>query len=142
MADEGNTVALEVATPHGKALSTEADMVQVPSSAGEFGVLPNHLPILAVLKPGVMKFERDGKTQRAAISSGFVEADATRVRIVTEAFVAPEDVDATEARSDLEAAEARLKEVDGALHDPEQVRAQRQLDWALARVELAASSAN
>lgn len=141
MADAGK-VTLEVATPMGKALTTEAEMVQVPSSAGEFGVLPNHLPILAVLKPGVMKFEHDGKTHRAAISSGFVEADATRVRVVTESYLAPEDVDGAEARSDLEAAEARLKEVSGALHDPEQVRAQRQFDWALARVELAATSAN
>ena len=72
MAGDSSTVSLEVATPTGKALSVEADDVQVPSSAGEFGVLPGHLPILAVLKPGVMKYKADGQTYRAAISSGFM----------------------------------------------------------------------
>ena len=137
-----DSVELEVATPAGKALSVDAASVQIPSSSGEFGVLPGHLPILAVLKPGVMKFEADGKTQRAAISTGFVEADATHVRIVTDAYLAPDDVELDDARADVEKAEARLKEVSGAAGDPEQLRAQRALDWARAQVELAAASAN
>ena len=109
---------------------------------GEFGVLPGHLPILAVLKPGVMKYEIEGRTERAAIGSGFVEADATHIRIVTETFMAPADVDAAEAQADLEAAETRVKEVGGGADDPEHSHARRQVDWALARVELAASTAN
>ena len=35
--------------------------VDVPSFSGSFGILPEHVPLLAVLKPGVMSVtEKDG----------------------------------------------------------------------------------
>ena len=36
---------LDVVTPAGSVLSVEVDSVQAPSVEGEFGVLPNHLPL-------------------------------------------------------------------------------------------------
>ncbi|MBW2375487.1 MAG: ATP synthase F1 subunit epsilon, partial [Deltaproteobacteria bacterium] len=44
---------LDVVTPSGSVLSAQVDSVQAPSVEGEFGVLPNHLPLLAALKCGL-----------------------------------------------------------------------------------------
>lgn len=47
--------------------------VDVPSLNGSFGILPNHVPILAVLKPGVITVhEDDGSLKKVLVSSGTV----------------------------------------------------------------------
>ena len=47
--------------------------VDVPSFSGSFGILPAHVPTLAVLKPGVVTvYEADGNTKKFFVSSGTV----------------------------------------------------------------------
>lgn len=47
--------------------------VDVPSFSGSFGILPNHVPTLAVLKPGVVSvYEADGSKKDIFVSSGTV----------------------------------------------------------------------
>lgn len=47
--------------------------VDVPSFSGSFGILPKHVPTLAVLKPGVVTvYEEDGTTKKIFVSSGTV----------------------------------------------------------------------
>ena len=137
MAIEATSLALNVATPDGMMLSLEVDSVQVPVMTGEIGVLPGHVPILAALKPGVLKYRvKGGQSALAAIGAGFVEADAQRVRVITEFFAKPEDIETAEAQADAEKATQKLKASTAPLGEPEQVEAQKDLDWALARLEV------
>ena len=47
--------------------------VDVPSFSGSFGILPAHVPTLAVLKPGVVTvYENDGAAKKFFVSSGTV----------------------------------------------------------------------
>ena len=47
--------------------------VDVPSFSGSFGILPKHVPTLAVLKPGVVTvYEEDGSVKKVFVSSGTV----------------------------------------------------------------------
>jgi F-type H+-transporting ATPase subunit delta len=47
--------------------------VDVPSFSGAFGILPNHVPTLAVLKPGIVTvYEQDGSSKKFFVSSGSV----------------------------------------------------------------------
>jgi F-type H+-transporting ATPase subunit epsilon len=106
---------------------------------GEFGVLPNHVELLAALRPGVVRYRKDGQTLIAAIGAGYSEADASHVRVITEFFARPQDVSVDKAKADQAKAEARLKGL--VLGEQEQVEAQNDLDWALARIEIAQSGA-
>jgi len=142
VAIEATSLALSVATPLGMLLEIEADSVQLPVLNGEIGVLPGHVPLLGALKPGVMRYKRGGQTFLAAIGSGFVEADASKVRVISEFFARPEDIDQAEARSDLEEANQKLKAFTGQLGEPEQVEAQKDLDWAQARLEVLGAGLN
>ncbi len=137
MAIDATSLALNVATPDGMALDLEVESVQLPVVTGEIGVLPGHVPLLGALKPGVLKYRAGGKNVVAAIGSGFVEADAKRVRVITEFFAKPEDIEASEAQSDADKATQKLKGLSVPLGEPEQVEAQKDLDWALARLEVA-----
>jgi F-type H+-transporting ATPase subunit epsilon len=132
-------LGLQIATPLGMQLDTEVESVQVPSVAGEFGVLPGHVPLLAALKPGVLKYRKQGQMSSVAVGAGYVEAGAASVRLISEFYARPEDVDVEQAKQDLAKAEQRLKAFTGMFGDPEHGEAQRELDWALARIALVAS---
>ena len=141
MAIEATSLTLNVATPMGMELALEVESVQLPVSTGEIGVLPGHVPLLGALKPGVLRYRIKGQNVVAAIGAGFVEASASSVRVLAEFYARPEDVVVSEARSDLETAAQKLKTLTVPLGEPEQTEAQKELDWALARLEIAGGSA-
>ena len=99
------TLKLEVATPDGLALTTDAEMVTAPSVSGEFGVLPGHLPLLAATRAGLLRYRIGGKDEIAAVGPGFVEALPDKVLLLTDAFLKPSAIDRAKAESDLANAE-------------------------------------
>ena len=127
-------LTLEVATPLGLKLSTEAEAVEVPSVSGEFGVLPGHVPVLTSLRCGVLRYEVGGKEQVAAVGPGFAEADATRVRLLTDLFALPEQIDEAATKKELDEATKELAGF-GQLHEGREYdELQRSVDWAQARL--------
>ncbi len=127
-------LTLEVATPTGLKLRTEAESVAAPSVNGEFSVLPGHLPLLAALQCGLLKYVVGGKSMVAAVGPGFVEAEPDRVEVLTELFERPEDIDAEDTRKELREAEGALAKF-GEVHEgAEYAELQRDIDWALAKL--------
>jgi F-type H+-transporting ATPase subunit epsilon len=133
------TLKLEVATPDGLALTTEAEMVTAPSVSGEFGVLPGHLPLLAATRAGLLKYRIGGKDEIAAIGPGFVEALPDKVLLLTDAFLKPSAIDRAKAESDLANAEKALADLKGPHQGGEYEELARALDWARARVDASKS---
>ena len=101
MTSASDVLALEVATPKGLALAVDVSSVRAPSVEGEFGVLPGHLPLLASLRSGLLTYVADGHEKVVAVGPGFVETETDRVRILTDACVAPEDVDLDGVKAEL-----------------------------------------
>jgi F-type H+-transporting ATPase subunit epsilon len=133
-------LSLEVATPDGLALKTEAEMVTAPSVEGEFGVLPGHLPLLAATRAGLLKYRVSGRDEIAAIGPGFVEARPDKVLVLTDAFMTPASIDKPAAEKDLAEAERAIAALKGAIDAPEHQEAQRSLEWARARVDASRAS--
>jgi F-type H+-transporting ATPase subunit epsilon len=136
------SLALEVATPLGMALLVQTDSVQVPSVAGELGVLPGHVPLLAALKPGILSYRDGGQMIKAAVGGGYVEVTAARVQLIAEFFLKKDQIDLEAAQRDLAEAETRLKQTTAKIDDVEYQEAQREYDGAQARIALAGSSTN
>lgn len=129
-------LTLEVATPKGLVLRTQADSVQAPSTLGEFGVLPGHIPVLAALRSGVLRWKRgDGSYQLAAIGPGFVEAEPSSVQVLTDLFARPAEIDADAVRKEREEAEKALKGYEGNAQDAKYGELQREVEWAQARLD-------
>merc|ERR1719408_321774 len=84
--------------------------IDVPSFSGAFGILPNHVPTLAVLKPGVVTvYEDDGATKKFFVSSGSITInDDSSVQILAEEAHAVEDLDAAAAKAALAEAQAAV----------------------------------
>ena len=84
--------------------------VDVPSFSGAFGILPNHVPTLAVLKPGVVTvYEEDGATNKFFVSSGSVSINEdASVQILAEEVHKVDDIDAAAAKDLVAKATAKV----------------------------------
>lgn len=134
-------LTLEVATPTGLALRTEAESVQAPSVKGEFGILPNHLPLLAALRPGLLKYKIGHDVHVAAIGPGFAQAEPDRVLLLTDLFALPKEIDKDEVEKELSDAVTALKAFGKNHEGAEYDELQRDIDWAQARLDAVAASA-
>lgn len=104
-------VIFEVVTPERKILKEEVAGVIVPGSEGYLGVLPRHTPLLTTLKPGVVRYRTaGGKTERLAVSGGFMEAGPDRAVILADTAELASEIDVARAQRARERAEGRLRE--------------------------------
>jgi F-type H+-transporting ATPase subunit delta len=74
--------------------------IDVPSFSGSFGILPNHVPLIAVLKPGVLTvYEQEGTNKRYFVSSGSVTVNEdSSVQILAEEACPVDQLDAQAVR--------------------------------------------
>src|SRR5262249_46887799 len=121
------------ATPSGLALKTEVEWVQAPSIEGEFGVEPGHIPLLAVLKSGTLRYRAQGTTQIAAVGPGFVQAGPDKVLLLTDKFCAFAELQVQTVKKELEEAELQLRKYHGPMDDPRYAELRRGTEWARAR---------
>ncbi|XP_066255313.1 ATP synthase subunit delta, mitochondrial [Euwallacea similis] len=84
--------------------------VDVPSFSGSFGILPKHVPTLAVLKPGVVSvYENEGNVKKIFVSSGTITInDDSSVQILAEEAHPIENIDASAARDLLSKAQSQF----------------------------------
>lgn len=114
-------VSFRLVMPERELLATEADMVVVPGSEGDFGVLAGHAPLISTIRPGVLEVYQGNKVeQRFMIAGGIAEVtperctvladEATPFEQVTAEQLADREVraqqDLTDAETDAEKASA------------------------------------
>lgn len=78
------TFLLEILTPDRQVFKGAVRYLEAPSYSGNFGVLKNHAPLLALLKKGKVKYEYGKEKREIAIEDGFIEVLADKVRILVE----------------------------------------------------------
>jgi F-type H+-transporting ATPase subunit epsilon len=104
------TLRLEIVTPEETAYSDDVEMVTLPGIAGQFGVYPQHMPLMTQMVPGEIIVQKGGKDTFIAAGGGVIEVTATRVSILTDLAVAADRIDEAKAEEARKRAEARLRE--------------------------------
>lgn len=103
-----NKIHFEIVSPSGVSRSADVDMVVLPTTTGEIGVLPHHEPIMTMLEPGEMVVMAEGKTEYCAIGEGFAQITPGRLSILTELVVKVGDIDEDSVAKAIERAQAVL----------------------------------
>ena len=124
---------LKVVTPTGGFYDGEVSMVELTTTEGEIGIYPNHIPLTAVVAPGVLKIHEDGGEKEAALMSGFITILPEQVTVMAEVVEWPDEIDANRAEEARIRAERRLKEESGEI---DTMRAELALRRALVRLSL------
>lgn len=88
----------------------DADMVVLPGAAGEMGILPNHSPLLTVLKFGVVRVREKGQDLFFAVAGGFAEVQPDQVTVLADAAENVQEIDEQRADAARRRAEQILKE--------------------------------
>jgi F-type H+-transporting ATPase subunit epsilon len=136
MARDTETLALEIVTPTGVALRADVTEVTTPGAGGEFGILPGHLPTLAALRTGLVRYFEGGAEHVVAVSHGFCEATLEKVIVLTEAFKRESDVDVVGVRSRLREVDEELEAWDGEITDPRRKELIEEEQWLATQLEL------
>lgn len=82
-------------SPARELMSADVDMVVVPGTEGDFGVLAQHAPVIATLRPGFVMVHNEGAApQKIFVYKGFAEVTPTSLSVLTEEAVPAEDLKA------------------------------------------------
>ena len=122
---------VELVTAEGRVLSQEADFVLAPGLAGEFGVLPRHIPMLTPLRTGEVMVRNNGHEEYLFVAGGFIEVLPDKVTILADAAERAEDIDHARAE------EARKRAQDLLTQDAGNAEAAAALERAIFRVRVA-----
>lgn len=131
-----DNIFLEIVTPTGVPLRERVNELTAPSVAGEFGVLPGHLPLLAALRTGLVTYKQDGKENKFAVHHGFVEVVNDTALLLTEKFAKREDVDVVRVRKRLKEVDDELDHWTGELTDPRRAELIEEEQWLATQLEL------
>jgi F-type H+-transporting ATPase subunit epsilon len=112
------TFSFELVSPTRLVFSGEVDQVDVPGADGDFGVLANHAPVIAALRPGILTIREGGNAKRLYVRDGFAEVNPASLTVIAEFAVPFEELDAGDLQNEIAAAEGHLNEAkDGPARD-------------------------
>jgi F-type H+-transporting ATPase subunit epsilon len=103
------TLRVELVIPDRELWAGEAGTVIAKTTEGDIGVLAGHSPVFGILAEGslveILPVEgSDAPVTRAAVSGGFLSVASDRVSILAAGAQLSDDVDASQARAELDAA--------------------------------------
>jgi F-type H+-transporting ATPase subunit epsilon len=131
-----HTLGVEVLTPEGEVYSGEVRQVSTRTAVGEVGILANHAPLLAALRPAELRLHvSETETVRYAQAHGWLQVFGNHARLLVEEALAPDDLDAATLKEQLADAEQRLAESEK--DSGEQRRAQKDRERAEAFLAIA-----
>jgi F-type H+-transporting ATPase subunit epsilon len=102
-------VQFELVTPERLMLSETVEMVVVPGTEGNFGVLPGHAPLISTIRPGMIEiYEGQAVTRQIFVVSGIAEVTPERCTVLAEEAVSPDTLDRGAIEADLRIVEGNL----------------------------------
>lgn len=111
----------EIITPAGVVYKAEnVSSVTVPTSTGELGILPGHIPLTMEIEPGEINVETATGTVKLAVDKGYARVIADSVSVLAEAAIDVKKIDLSAVEDAQKRAEAALeaarhqKEIDSA----------------------------
>ena len=92
----------ELVSPERLLISKAVDMVVVPGTEGDFGVLPDHAPLISSVRPGVIAvFEGGQVTDRIFVAGGFAEVTGERCTVLAEQAMPLTELDRGQVETEL-----------------------------------------
>lgn len=131
MADR-DSLLLRIITPDRVFYENDVKMVEFNTTEGEIGVLPGHIPLTVIIKPGILDITETEGDKVAALHSGFAEILPDRVTILAEIIEWREEIDERRAEAARQRAEERLR---SKTPETDMMRAETALQRAVARIE-------
>jgi F-type H+-transporting ATPase subunit epsilon len=86
----------------------DADMVLLPGTEGEMGILPHHAPLLTTLKYGIIRVRSQGQEVIFTVAGGIAEIQPDIITVLADAAENVEEIDIQRAEAARKRAEESL----------------------------------
>jgi F-type H+-transporting ATPase subunit epsilon len=103
-------LSFALVSPERELFNGDVDHVVVPGVEGEFGVSPNHAPVMSVIKPGALKVINDGAERRIFVNGGFADVTPEGLTVLAEEAVDLTDIEPAKLEQDLKNAAEDLRD--------------------------------
>lgn len=88
-----STFQVSLVSPEKLLFTGKVDQVDLPGAEGDFGVLPGHAPVVAMLRPGLVTAIAGSVRDRFVIFGGLAEFSQDDLTILAESAAPVEDFD-------------------------------------------------
>jgi F-type H+-transporting ATPase subunit epsilon len=102
-------VQFELVTPEQLLVSRDVDMVVVPGTEGNFGVLPGHAPLISTIRPGTIDiYQGNTIAERIFVAGGLAEVTPERCTVLADEAVPPASLDRAELEAELQTIDGNM----------------------------------
>ncbi|GAB6855473.1 ATP synthase F1 subunit epsilon [Asaia astilbis] len=130
-------VQVEIISPEKLLFQKEVEMAVLPGEEGDIAAMPDHAPIMLLLRGGIVSLYENGVvTERFFVSGGFADITADRCTILADEALTIDEIVVSEAQTRLETLEVELTNV-AADDIADQDRLSRKIQAARAAIEAA-----
>lgn len=128
----------ELVSPEKLLMSTDVDMVVVPGTEGDFGVLINHAPVVSTLRTGILEVHNGDETERLLVRGGFAEVNPEGLTVLAEEAIPLAQVDRDALEAELKDAEEDVADAKDDKHLADATKVRDRLVEILGVLDLAA----
>lgn len=107
------TFHFDLVSPEKLAFSGEVDQVDIPGAEGDFGVLANHAPVVAAMRPGILTVITGNSKQKIIVLGGLAEISEKGLTVLADTATSIEELDRAKFAATIEEMEAKLTEKEG-----------------------------
>jgi F-type H+-transporting ATPase subunit epsilon len=108
-----STIHVDVVSSEASLYSGDVKAVFAPAKSGELGIYPQHLALLATLKPGEVRMETESGMESIYVSGGIIEVQPNMVTIFSDTAIRANDLDESKALAAKKRAEEMMKNSKG-----------------------------
>ncbi len=124
---------LKIVTPEKLLIDEEVSQVNVSTTDGEIGILPNHASLMAKLAPGELIIKKGSKVDSLAIGDGFLQVTGNDLTVMTDLATHAADIDERAVEEAKKRAEQALEQT---LSDEEYAETLANLEKSLAQLRV------
>ncbi|MEK7131302.1 MAG: ATP synthase F1 subunit epsilon [Patescibacteria group bacterium] len=130
-------IKFKIVTPEKVIYENEIFQVSIPTMSGEITVLPNHIPLVSVLKAGELRIKDKDGEHNMAVSGGFLEVRGkNEIIILADHAERVADIDIAKAEEARQRAEEQMKNIKN-VQDVDYARLQAAIDRETNKLKVA-----
>ena len=108
-----DTLLFSLVSPERELYSGNVDQVDIPGTEGNFGVMPNHSPLMAAIRTGVITVTENGAETQFFVQGGFADVTPSGLTVLAEQAVAMSDLNKADVEAQIASVEASLPNLTG-----------------------------
>ena len=112
-----DTMQFDLVSPERRLASGQAKSVLIPGADGDLTAMPDHAPVVATLRPGVLVVEMESGTEEYAVTGGFAQVTGEATTILADEALPKGEFSPDALRERISEAEAARDGAEGANHD-------------------------